>query len=241
VRLTDLFENQAVAKKEMLAAQTATSLTRAAVQQARSARDQAKTHLQYLGLEPSHFDQTVTVTAPISGKVLDLNVVSGEFRNEINTPLITIADLSRVWATSEVPESQIRFCRLGGAATLALIAYPGQEFRALVTRIADTVNSETRTVKVTAELDNAAGRLRPEMFGQLRYASATLDTAWVPENAVVRIGDKDYVFLEEATGRFRSTPVSLGKRYQQGYTLLNGVAAGQRIVTQGSIYLKAAL
>lgn len=240
-RLTDLFEHQAVAQKEVLSAQTTAALSKASVEQARSGREQARRRLQFLGLKPGQFDQIMTVTAPISGKVLELNVVAGEFRNEINTPLITIADLSRVWATSEVPESQIRFCRIGGTATLELIAYPGDEFRARVTRIADTVNSETRTVKVTAEIENVGGRLRPEMFGRLRYASGTLSTAWLPEAAVVRIGDKDYVFVEESKGRFRSTPVNLGKRYEEGYTVVKGINPGERIVTQGSIYLKAAL
>jgi membrane fusion protein, heavy metal efflux system len=240
-RLTDLYEHQAVAQKEMLSAQTTAALSKASVEQAQSAREQARRRLQFLGLKSGQFDQLMTVTAPISGKVLELNVVAGEFRNEINTPLITIADLSRVWATSEVPESQIRFCRVGGAATLELIAYPGEDFRARVTRIADTVNSETRTVKVTAEIENVGGRLRPEMFGRLHYASGTLSTPWVPEAAVVRMGDKDFVFVEEARGRFRSTPVDLGRHFEQGYTVVNGVSAGKRIVTEGSIYLKAAL
>ena len=114
-------------------------------------------------------------------------MVDGEFRNEINTPLVTIADLSRVWATSEVPESKIRYCRVGGTADLELIAYPSETFRARVTRIADTVDSETRTIKVSAELENPGGRLRPEMFGSLHYADGTSAAPWVPEAAVVRI------------------------------------------------------
>ena len=66
------------------------------------------------GDDAGRSDQTVTVTAPLAGKVLELSVVDGEFRNEISTPLMTIADLSRVWATSEVPESKIRYCKMGG-------------------------------------------------------------------------------------------------------------------------------
>ena len=179
--------------------------------------------------------------APISGKVLELSVVEGEYRNEINTPLITIADLSRVWATSEVPESKIRYCRVGGMADLQLIAYPNETFRARVTRIADTVNSETRTVKVSAELDNPGGRLRPEMFGQLRYADGLVPTPWVPDSAVVRIGDKDFVFLKQAPGRFLSSAVELGKHHDGGFAITSGLRAGDPVVTQGSVYLKGAL
>jgi cobalt-zinc-cadmium efflux system membrane fusion protein len=111
---------------------------------------------------------------------------------------MTIADLSRVWATSEVPESKIRYCRVGGLATLDLIAYPGEEFHARVARIADTVNSETRTVKVTAENDNPHGKLRPDMFGKLRYAHEIVDTPWTPDAAVFRMRDRDFVFVEQS-------------------------------------------
>lgn len=240
-RLSDLLEHQAVAQKEVLAAQTTAALSKASVEQTHSAREHARRRLEFLGLKAGQFDQMVTVTAPISGKVLELNVVGGEFRNEINTPLITIADLSRVWATSEVPESKIRYCRVGGVATLDLIAYPGEEFRARVTRIADTVNSDTRTVKVTAEIENRGGRLRPDMFGRFRYAHGAVDTPWTPDAAVFRMGDRDFVFREEGTGRFRAMAVELGRRYDGGYAVIKGISPGDRVVTQGAVYLKASL
>ena len=240
-RLADQFEHQAVAQKEVLAAQTTVALTKASLEQAKSAKEQARRRLELLGLKPGGFQQRVIVAAPISGKVLELSVVEGEYRNEINTPLITIADLSRVWATSEVPESKIRYCKLGGQADLQLIAFPNETFRARVTRIADTVDRETRTIKVSAELDNGTGRLRPEMFGSLRYAAGVVASPWVPDSAVVRIGEKDFVFVEQAPGRFLSSPVELGKRHDGGFAVTNGLKAGERIVSQGSVYLKAAL
>ena len=240
-RETDLFEHQAIAQKEVLAAQTTAELAKASLEQARSAREQARRRLELLGLKVGKFQQQIVVTAPISGKVLEVSVVAGEYRNEINAPLVTIADLSRVWATSEVPESKIRYCKVGGMADLELIAYPNETFRARVTRIADTVGSETRTIKVSAEIENIGGRLRPEMFGQLRYADGLTPFPWVPDSAVVRIGDKALVFLEQGSGRFISSPVELGKRQDGGFSIAKGLKAGDRVVTQGSVYLKAAL
>ena len=240
-RLSDLLAHQAVAQKEELAAETASALARSGVEQARSAKDQAKHRLELLGITAGQRGQTVTVTSPLAGKVLEVSVVDGEFRNEISTPLMTIADLSRVWATSEVPESKIRYCRVGGAADLELIAYPGKTFRARVTRIADTVNGETRTIKVSAELDNPGGQLRPEMYGRLRSSDGTMKRPWVPGSAVVRIGEKDFVFVEKAPGRFLSTPIQLGQRHEEGYAVTGGLKAGDKLVTQGSIYLKALL
>jgi multidrug efflux pump subunit AcrA (membrane-fusion protein) len=79
------------------------------------------------------------------------------------------------------------------------------------------------------------------MFGRLRYADALVPLPWVPESAVVRMGDRDYVFLEQAPGRFLSTPVQLGSRHDNGFGVVAGLKAGDRVVTQGSVYLKAAL
>lgn len=240
-RLTDLYEHQAVAQKEVLAAKTAAGLTNAGVEQARTAREQARRRLELLGLKPGQFQQHVVVTAPIAGKVMEVSVVEGEFRNEINTPLITITDLSRVWVTSEVPESKIRLFRVGGIAHLDLIAYPSETFHARVTRLADSVDSETRTVKVNAELENPGGKLRPDMFGSLRYSSGEAPTPWIPETAVVRMNGADLVFLQRAPGRFRAIPVELGQLQDGGYPVLQGLKSGDQVVTKGSVYLKAVL
>ena len=240
-RLTDLFEHQAVAEKEVLSARTTSALSKAAVEQAQSSRDQARRRLELLGLKAGKFNQRIVIDSPLAGKVMEVSVVDGEFRNEINSPVVTITDLSRVWVSSEVPESKIRQFRVGGVVQLDLIAYPGESFRARITRIADAVNSDTRTIKVNAELDNPSGRYRPDMFGSLHYADNVTSIPWIPESSVIRINGKDLVFSVVAPGRFMATPVELGKPHDGGFPVLNGLKAGDRIVTQGAIYLKAAL
>jgi len=240
-RLTDLFEHKAVAQKEVLAAKTVQALSVTALEQAVQSRRQGQQKLEYLGLKAGKHQQQVVVTAPIAGKVLEVAVVPGEFRNEVNEPLITVADLSRVWATADVPESQIRQYRVGGQTSLELLAYPGELFPGHVTRIADTADAETRTVKVSAELDNASGKLRPKIFGRMRYVHGLAPAPWLPETAIVRIGDKDHVFVEESKGHFRLTEVVLGKRHESGFAVLRGVSAGDRVVTRGAVYLKGAL
>ncbi|MEZ5364317.1 MAG: efflux RND transporter periplasmic adaptor subunit [Bryobacterales bacterium] len=240
-RVADLFEHQAIAQKEVLAAQTTVSLSKATLEQQLSVREQARRRLELLGLTPGEFQQRVLVHAPISGKVLEIAVVDGEYHNEINTPLITIADLSRVWATSEAPESNIRAYKIGGMMTLDLIAYPGETFQAKVTRIADTVDPQTRTIEVSAELKNPDGRLRPEMFGQLRYAGGMAPAIWIPENAVIESDDAKLVFLETSPGRFMPTPVELGRRHDDGFVVNAGLRPGEKVVTSGAVYLKALL
>jgi cobalt-zinc-cadmium efflux system membrane fusion protein len=240
-RITDLYQHNAVAQKEVLSAQTTEALTKTAVIQARSVRDQAQRRLELLGLKAGEFQQRIVVKAPIAGKVMEVSVVEGEFRNEINTPLITITDLRRIWVESEVPESKIRMFHIGGVAQLELIAYPGEIFRARITRIADAVDRETRTIRVDAEMENSGGKLRPDMFGSLRYSTSDAVAPWIPEASVVRLNGVDLVFVEKAPGRFLSVPVELGKLQQGGFPVSKGVKAGDRIVVQGAVYLKEAL
>ncbi len=117
-RLADLFDHQAVAQKEVMAARITSALALTSLEQAKTGRNQSRRRLELLGLKAGQLQQQITITAPVSGKVLAVSVVDGEFRNETDNPIVTIADLSRVWATSEVPESRIRYCRIGGTADL---------------------------------------------------------------------------------------------------------------------------
>ncbi len=159
-REKDLLEHGAVPKKEVLNAQAVAVQLEAAVEQAQANVEQARRRLEILGIQPGAFGQKLTVRAPISGKVLELSVVNGEFRNDLGAPVMTIADLSSVWVTSDVSETAIRFIKPGEPVRIELAAWPGQPFSGRVTLIGDMVDPQTRTVKVRAELPNPGGRLK---------------------------------------------------------------------------------
>ncbi|PYQ82676.1 MAG: hypothetical protein DMG03_16770 [Acidobacteria bacterium] len=108
-RASDLFEHNAVAKKDVLNAESALTQAKAAVQQAHASREQTVRRLSVLGLTASESRQQVVVRSPLAGKVLELTVVPGEYRNDTSASVMTIADLATVWVTSQVPESYIRF------------------------------------------------------------------------------------------------------------------------------------
>ena len=240
-RATDLFAHDAVAKKDVQAAQSALAQAMAAVEQARAAREQALRRLSVLGLSEKGFDQQVVVRAPLSGKVLELSVVPGEFRNDTTAPLMTIADLSTVWVTSQVPETYIRFVQVGERVQIALVAYPGEMFEGRVSRIADTVDPQTRTVKVQAELDNRDGRLRPEMYGSIHHIEATKPTPVVPNGAVIQSGDRTLVFVETSPGRFEPRQVTVGARAGDAIRVERGLSPGDRVVVDGAMLLQGLL
>ncbi len=240
-RASDLFAHDAVAKKDVQAAQSALAQAMAALEQARAAREQALRRLSVLGLSEKGFDQQVVVRAPLSGKVLELSVVPGEFRNDTTAPLMTLADLSTVWVTSQVPETYIRFVQVGERVQIALVAYPGEMFEGRVSRIADTVDPQTRTVKVQAELDNRDGRLRPEMYGSIHHIEATKPTPVVPAGAVVQTGDRTIVYVETTPGRFEPRTITAGKRADDLIRVERGLSPGETVVVDGAMLLQGLL
>jgi membrane fusion protein, heavy metal efflux system len=238
-RASDLFEHDAIAKKEVLTAENALVQAKAGLQQAQAGREQAIRRLSLFGLRPGDFRQEVVVRSPLAGKVLDLSVVSGEYRSDTTTSVITIADLATVWVTSQVPESYIRFVQVGERVEISLVAYPGEVFEGRVSRIADTVDPQTRTVKVQAEMNNPGGRFRPEMFGSIHHIEAVARTVVVPVAAVMENNDgRSVVYVETKPGRFERRPVAIGARAGDVVRVSSGVTPGELIVVDGVMLLK---
>lgn len=238
-RVRDLFEHNAIAKKEVLNDESILAQSQSSLDQAEAAERQAQRRLQLLGLKPGEYGQKLTVTAPVSGKILEVAVVPGEYRNDLSASLMTIADLSSVWAVAEVPETDIRFIRMGEPLDVELSAYPGETFRAKVMRIADTVDPQTRTVKVSAELSNPQGRLRPEMYGQIRHVGAMAKLPVVPAGAVVQNEGSSIVYREISTGVFEPVTITVGDRVGDRIIVRSGLSPGDRIVTEGVLLLRA--
>ena len=236
-RTKDLFEHNAVAKKELLNAESALAQAQAGQDQALASREQAERRLSVLGLNPRDFKQQVAVRAPLSGKVLDLSIVPGEFRNDTSAPVMTIADLSTVWVSSQVPETYIRFIQLREKVEISLVAYPDETFEGHVLQIADTVDPQTRTVKVHAEMDNAKGRFRPEMFGSIHHIESTARMAVVPAEAGIEGDGRTTVFVEPSPGTFVERTVVTGKKAGAMIRIVSGLKPGEQVVVDGAMLL----
>lgn len=238
-RVKDLFEHMAIAQKEVANAENNLTQAKAALEQAQAISKQAVRKLEILGLKKDEFAQKVTVRAPISGKILDIKVAAGEYRSDTNAPVLIIADLSTVWVASDVPENAIRLIQIGEHLEIQLEAYPNQKFNARVTRIADTVDPTTRTIKVRAEINNAGGRLRPEMFGRIRHVDSVQRLPVIPAGALVQGDGQNTVYLEQSRGTFQSTVVQVGNRVGDRVAILKGIKAGDRVVVDGVMLLKS--
>ncbi len=238
-RQKDLYDHGAVPQKEVFNAQAVTIQAQAAVEQAQAATDQARRRLEILGIGTGTYGQRVTIHAPISGKVLEMTVVNGEFRNDLSAPLMTIADLSSVWVTTDVPETAIRLVKLGEHVKIELAAYPGETFRGRVALISDTVEPQTRTVKVRAELANPDGRFKPEMFGNIHLAEQTELRPTVPASAIIATDGMSLVWRETSRGVFEKVAVTTGAQVAERVAILSGLQANDRVVVDGVMLLSS--
>ena len=237
-RTRDLFRNSAIAQKEVLAAENVLAQAKASLDSAKAVREQSQRRIALLGLQPNQYGQKMEVKAPISGKVLEMTVAPNEYRNDTNASLMTIADLSDVWVSSDVPETKIRFVRIGQRIGVELAAYPGEVFHARVLNLADTVDPATHTVKVHAELPNPNGRFRPEMFGSIRHTEAVKRLPMVPMAALAQGEGQTIVYRQKAKGYFVPVPVQLGIRSGERVAVTSGISVGDIIVTDGVMLLK---
>ena len=236
-RAKDLYEHGAVPQKDVLNAQAITVQAQAAVDQSQAATEQARRKLQILGLDTGSFGQRLAIHAPISGKVMEMSVVNGEYRNDLSAPVMTIADLSAVWVTSDVPETAIRFIRIGEPIKIELVAYPGVTLKGRVTLISDMVDPQTRTIKVRAELPNADGRFKPEMFGKIQLTEQTELRPTVPSSAIIASDGKTLVWREIRKGAFEKVAVVTGAQVGDRIAITEGLNAKDRIVVDGVMLL----
>ena len=139
---------------------------------------------------------------------------------------------------SDVPEPSIRFIRVGEQVQITLVAFPGEIFRGRVSRIADMLDPQTRTLKVHVELPNPGGRFRPEMFGSIRHAGSVRSLPIIPLPAVVQEYGRSVVFVERAPGRFERRQITTGPRSGDVVAVLSGLQADERVVVDGAMLLK---
>jgi Cu(I)/Ag(I) efflux system membrane fusion protein len=183
-------------------------------------------------------EPVLTVYAPSSGIVLKREAVPGKYV-EPGTTLYEVADLSTVWISADIYESEVAAVTLNQPASVTFAAYPGETFRGNVSYIYPSLNTEARTVRVRMELQNPGLKLKPGMYGNVTLQTDAVNTLVVPKEAVLDTGLRQLVFLDRGEGAYMPYPVKLGRRSQDSVEVLEGLKEGDRIVTSANFLLDA--
>ncbi len=199
----------------------------------------ADARLKQVGVDPetTNKSRTVTVSAPMPGSVIDLAAAPGAYWNDATAALMTVADLSSVWVTANVPEKDTALISKGQAVEVVFGAYPNEVFKGQVLFVSDVLDPDTRRTKVRINFRNPDIRLKPNMFANVTFLTPMQTVAVVPTTALVLKNDANQVYVEVEPWTFEARVVELS--FQQGNEAIvkSGVKAGERVVVKGGVLL----
>jgi cobalt-zinc-cadmium efflux system membrane fusion protein len=176
------------------------------------------------------------VIATIPGEIVERKINKGQVVQPADA-LFTVADLSTLWAISEVPESSSYLIRKGQKASLIIPALRNQEIEGTVAHVDSIVNPQTRTVVVRMELPNKQGQIKPGMLATMLIESQPIDKLVVPVAAVIRDDNHDHVYIRQDDDVYRMVPVKLGPEGRGFRPVISGLKEGQEIVIDGAYHL----
>lgn len=172
----------------------------------------------------------VPIRSPVDGFVARKSALAGLYVQS-GTELFQIVDLSTVWVVADVYEHEMTSVQVGQTARLSLGAYPSETFNGRVHFIYPAVNPETRTLQARMEFKNPGLKLRPGMYADVVIEGSAAERLAVPTEALVETGESQYVFVAREQGRFEPRKVRTGLRRDDRVEVLEGLAAGERVVT----------
>jgi RND family efflux transporter MFP subunit len=185
--------------------------------------------------------ESITVYAPVSGYVMTRNAYPGQ-KITAETELYSLVDLSGVWVNADVFEADAQKMRPGLSAQVTVPGVAKPMF-ARVTYVQPLVDASTRTMKVRLELANPEMRLRPDMWLQADIEVGGARRLSVPSSAVLDGGTEKRVFLDLGDGHYEPRKVETGARFADAsgerVEILQGLKAGERIVTSGTFLLNS--
>jgi membrane fusion protein, heavy metal efflux system len=189
-----------------------------------------------------HFDPSANILAPLRGIIVDRQVGPGQFaQSGASNPLFTIADLSSVWMVANVREADAGRVHRGQSVEVRVLAYPDRVFSAHVVYVAPVVDPGTHRLTVRAVIDNADGALKPEMFADFRILTSTdAQSPGVPQSAVVYEGDSAHVWVVQSDDAIVVRPIQVGRTNDGFVEVLDGLRAGERVVTHGGLFIDRA-
>ena len=249
-----LYESKAGPLRDFQTAQATLIQARADLRNAETALEAARNNLSILGktdAEITEFQEHGKITsdtpifAPLSGTVVQRKIGPGQYVSYISTgavdPVFVIGDLSTVWITAYVRESEAPRVRAGQQVEFTMLAYPNAVFKATIEHVAASLDPSIRRLMVRATLDNASGQFKPEMFASVTIYSDEGETSVaVPREAVIYEADTARVWVARADKTVEVRQIKAGITRAGMVQVVQGLQAGESVVTKGSLFVDQA-
>ena len=236
-RVSELLEAGVAPAKDQQVAQA--EAARAAAERART-----RARLKLYGNVAGAVDQRFALSVPIAGVVVERNVNPGqELRADAqgDKGLFVITDPTRLWFVLDVSEADIGAVKPGAEVQIGATMLGEDTITGKIANVADFVDPQSRTVKVRGSIENPRRRVKAEMFVTAALKVPSARGFIVPAKAVYLRGEQNYVFVDAGDGRYVRKPVRLGPTTNGHQVVLEGLAADEKVVVDGSLLLERLL
>ena len=204
------------------------------------ARDEAESNFK---VAQANFDLAqarltkLDIKAPFSG-IVGLRTVSiGDYVKD-GQDIVNLEEIDPLKVDFKIPEIYLKQVATGQSLQISLDAFPGQTFLGKIFAINPLVDTNGRSIVIRALVRNTEARLRPGMFARVRLLfSEERDSVAVPEQSIIPVGDDHYLF-KVVDGRAQRFKVEIGQRREGKVEILQGVVAGDMVVTAGQLKLR---
>jgi len=250
-RANDLYAGKAVPLKDWQQSQADLSTAQNDMRSAETALEAAHNRLRILGRSEDQieaFQQTrqmsadTPIFAPIGGTVIQRKVGPGQFIGSGATdPVFVIGDLSTVWLTAFVRESEASDVAVGQDILFSLLALPDRQFKARIDYVSAAIDPSTRRLLVRATIDNKDGLLKPEMFANVTiYSGSDRPAVGVPKQALIYEGEKVRVWVAHDDKSIELRQIKTGLTNGNLVEVKGNLKPGEQIVTKGSLFIDRA-
>ncbi len=200
-----------------------------------------KTQYEVAKLTYENLLENTTLVSPISGVITARNYDNGDM--VAGQPIFVVQQISPAKVIISVSENLYSYLKKGMPVSIELDAFPGQTFDGKIHRITPSIDAATHTFPVEVVIPNGKEQIKPGMYARVTMKYGTRQNIVVPDRAVVKMlgsGDR-FIYVYKADGTVSYQKVELGRRMQDKYEVLSGIADGDEVVVTGQTALKDGL
>jgi membrane fusion protein, heavy metal efflux system len=250
-RAKDLFEGKAVPLKDYQQSQATLIQAQNDLRSMQTALEASTNKLHILGFtdddiatfrQKGRINPESTVFSPIAGTVVQRKAGPGQYVSTgASDPVYVIGDLSTVWLTAFVRETDAASVSVGQDLNFSVMALPGRPLTARINYVATAIDPATRRLLVRAAIDNKDGALKPEMFANVTLFSASDHPAvGVPKQALIYEGDQVRIWVAHEDKSIELRQIKPGLVNGDLVEVVGNLKPGEQIVTKGSLFIDRA-
>lgn len=229
----DLYEGKLASEKDVLAASKALEKAKAEL---------ARINEVY-GIYNLRGGSIYNITAPISGFIVQKDINQNEqLRADNSNVLFSIAEINEVWAMANVNEGDISKIAIGYDAEVTTLSFPDEKYHGSIDKIFNTIDPETKAMKVRVRIPNTSLKLKPEMNATVTVKyEENMEMIAVPASAVIFDKSRNWVMIFKDRNNIETRKVKVYRQLGDVAYISEGLAAGEKVISKNGLLVYDAL